>query len=257
MSLSIRPIEHRDLTGVSLLLVNTFSHQRLTVSEWEETLEWLYLSLDSELASPRGFVLTREATIVGHIGLTRSVFTDGATEIDVAHPVNWVVDRAQNTGLWAVRLMKEVNEAGAVTIVLGGTEDTQKVLPHRDFNRGRDIGRYIKVLRPWHFVASGHMQDNLARSAGKAGASILWRASSLGRPGSRGETDRAMSWHERDRLAEPLTGDDAPLASDTTRRVLRNTLSPDFLNWYWTCVREETSTCSTCPSTTSSWGGPR
>lgn len=226
MGFSIRAMEPADLVAVSRLMVKVFP-QSHSPTEWARIMEWMYFSPSLVNGGPRALVIADAHSIIGHVGCTVSPFTDGRRWLRVVNPANWVVDPDCKAGLLAVRLMLEIGAAGDVVMVIGGSEQTQRIIPKLGYKERFRVERYIKVLKPWRLLGSSPTSQAMAHNAIKVGMYWTGQAHAMGRNGHRRSTP-AYQWRE-------MSEQEAPDPTGSSTEVMRNALDPQFLAWFKQC----------------------
>lgn len=217
MKFSIRAMQRTDLLAVSRLLERVFGEKSPLSPNWLETLEWLYFSPEIKDRVPRALVIADGQTVVGHVGLTLSEFTDGDRSFTVVQTGNWAVDPNYKTGLLSLRLLVEAASLGDVAVVIDGSPQAQRIIPHIGYQKHQHIARYIKIVKPWSFLGMSRSGEQWLRNVGKLIVFVVgWLSGWLRR------------WI---RSAEPIGQPHSP------RKVLRNSLRPEFVNWYKQCPR--------------------
>ncbi len=229
-----------DVADVSRLLTKVHGEKSAVFPHWKETLQWLYFSLEIRDPIPRAWVIVNEHSVVGHIGLTLSELTDGERTYRVVQPTNWVIDPDYKTGLLSLRLMLDAVSLGEVAVIMDGTEETQRIVPKIGFRKQLDVGRYLKVMRPWSFVRRARTREQLTRNAGKLGVFLGSVAlNHFSHPSSGRRRERRLGYHvvEVNESLDDRRGDGSWASHRSSPAVLRNTLRPEFLNWYKQCPR--------------------
>ena len=232
MEYSIRVMERDDVAAVCRLLDQAFGNRNPIYPNWREVIEWLYFSPAIKDQTPRAFVIADEHSVVGHIGLTLSEFTDGNQSLSVVQTANWVVDPDHKVGLLSLRLMQEALSQGEVAIIIGGTESTHRVIAKIGFKKLLDVDRYIKVIKPAQYLAISRSGEGLLRNIGKLMMFLANSPPSHLRIGGRNKPAlyRMIESNGYDQIDS--AGRHYVVTSPSPRRVLRNTLNADFLNWY-------------------------
>lgn len=226
MGFAIRAMQPADLDAVSRLMVRVFP-QSHSPAQWAKIMEWMYFSPSLADGRPRALVIADAHSIVGHIGCTVSPFTDGRRYLRVVNPANWVVDPECKAGLLAVRLMLEIGAAGDLVMVIGGGEQTQRIIPKLGYKEWFRVERYIKVLKPWRLLGSAPSGRAMAHNAVKLGLYWTGRVQAMARNGH-GRSTPVYQWREMDKPKAP-----EPIESSTN--VMRNALDPQFLAWFKQC----------------------
>jgi hypothetical protein len=236
-------MERKDSASVCQLLVKVFPNSGISLPEWKETLNWMYFSPAIKDSIPRALVIADQHSIVGHIGLTLSEFTDGERSFKVVQTGNWAVDPDRKAGLLSLRLMLEATSFGDVAIIIGGSPDTQRIVPKIGFKKQLEIDRYIKVMKPHRFLRMARSNKQLVRNVGKL--MIFLVGSPLGLLQDLPQNGRRTLKASYEMLetnglvldAGRYLTSEASNGSRPTRKVMRNALSSEFLNWYKQCPR--------------------
>ncbi len=234
MAYSIRFMERADVPAVRDLLRKVFGAQSPLYADWDQLLEWQYFSSAIAESAPRALVIADGASVAGHIGWTLSEFTDGEKRFGVVQTGNWAVDPACRVGLLAVRLMQQALAARDVALVIGGSKDTQRIVPKLGFQRLGRVDRYLKVFRPSQYLLMSRSGEKLVRNVGKLMLCLTHFQPSfltIHERGSAGEVNTgANGYHNGCHGGRRLEAGPAP-------RILRNALTPWFLHWYQQCPK--------------------
>jgi hypothetical protein len=228
-------MERDDMAAVCRLLDNAFGNRVPIHPNWREVIEWLYFSPAIKDQTPRAFVIVDKRSVVGHIGLTLSEFTNGDQLFSVVQTENWVVNPDYKVGLLSLRLMGEAISLGDAAIIIGGSEDTRRIIPKIGFKKQLDIDRYLKVIKPAHYLAMSRSGKRLLRNTGKLIMFLANSPQSLLRAGGKNNTSAYQIIENNGHDPIDSTGSDSVVVSPSPRRVLRNTLNPKFLDWYKQC----------------------
>jgi hypothetical protein len=175
---------------------------------------------------PRALVIADGPSIVGHVGCTVSPFTDGRQSLRIVHPANWAVDPAYKAGVLAVRLLMEIGSGADLVMIIGGSEDTQRIVPKIGFEERLHVGLYVKVLRPLRYIRASDPQHTPPRNAARLGWYWLRRLPGLAAGGRQAANGR-YQWRD-------MTGQQAP-CRPLSPSVMRNALDPAFLAWIKLC----------------------
>ncbi|MGH9845013.1 MAG: hypothetical protein ACREEM_40375 [Blastocatellia bacterium] len=236
-------MERNDVAAVCRLLDKVFGNRNPIYPNWQEVIEWLYFSPAIKDQIPRAFVIADGCSVVGHIGLTLSEFTNGDKSFNVVQTANWVVDPDSKTGLLSLRLVQEAVSFGDAAIVIGGTEHTQRIIPRIGFKRRLEVDRYIKIIKPLKYLSMSRSGERLMKNLGKLTMFLahspqrLFQAS-----GGQASGGQASGGQASGGQASGGQANGGNPASPASRRVFRNSLRPDFLNWYQQCPQGEVHT---------------
>jgi hypothetical protein len=223
-------MERGDLGNACRLMEKVLGDHYPCDVNMKEIFEWMYFSGAIKDNIPRAFVIADGHSVAGHVGLTLSEFTDGTQSLRVIQTANWVVDPNFKVGLLSLRLILEAISLGEVAIIIGGTEFTRRIIPRLGFIKQMDVERYIKVLKPASYLSVPRSGKGLLRHGWKLMMFLANSPSSFLKFSGRDQ-------HADHHLAESSSYDSAgspasAVAPARPRRVLRNTMNADFLNWY-------------------------
>ncbi len=198
---------------------------------WHETLEWLYFSPKVPDPAPRAFVIADDRTVAGHVGLTISELRCADLTVRVVHTLNWIVDPDLKVGLLALRLMTTAMAVGDVAMVIGGGSATHRTVPALGFKHMFDIDRRIKILAPVGFLGLATTVEELARRIARVAVYTGRRCLGALTNGVGRRPNRTLGYE----LVE--TASKLETSQSGSAAVLRNTVSPAFLNWYRQCPK--------------------
>jgi hypothetical protein len=107
---------------------------------------WKYWQERHDWQGPRSYVMTRGSEILAHAALVPGMFATDAHRFRVIHLVDWAA-RPNATGA-GVSLMKRVGRLADALLAIGGSTQTQKILPHLGFLPCGKAMSYVRTLRP-------------------------------------------------------------------------------------------------------------
>jgi hypothetical protein len=233
-------MEREDIAAVGQLLDKAFGVRNPIYSKWSRLIDWMYFSSAIKDQIPRAFVIADKNSIIGHIGLTLSEFTYGEQSFRIVHTGNWAIDPDHKAGMLSLRLIMKASSLGDAAIIIGGTDDAQHIFPKVGFKKQLNMDRFIKVIRPMEYIhlSMSHSHRQLVRNIGKMTMSLI--NSPLSPFMVKGKRPRSVY------QMKESNGQDAPNvpgsdldAVSPPRRVLRNKLNADYMNWYRQCPQEE------------------
>jgi hypothetical protein len=113
-------------------------------------LAWKYWQAPSR---PRSFVSCSGQRLVAHVGLVPGTCLTLTGRLRFAHVIDWAADRrAAGAGL---ALMKYVGRSFDALFAVGGSSDTQRILPLAGFRPRGTVSGFVRPLRPLR-VLSDH-----------------------------------------------------------------------------------------------------
>ena len=112
----VRPTSDADLAAVGRLF---------TPAKSPELLRWLLADPDDP-TSIRSWVATLDDEVVGHVGYTRSSFTDGRRMMTGVYPVVWKVREGARGGV-GLQLLSRVFDHGDFSFIIGGSAQARKL----------------------------------------------------------------------------------------------------------------------------------
>ena len=129
---------------------------------------WKYWQERPDWPGSRSYVMTRGSEILAHAALVPGMFATDTRRFRVIHLIDWAA-RPSATGA-GVSLMKHVGRLTDSLLAIGGSAQTQKILPHLGFRSCGTVTSYVRTLRPLRIVTPSvhnhwRLLPRLARSA--------------------------------------------------------------------------------------------
>jgi hypothetical protein len=112
-----------------------------------EVLNWKYFSDHPDWDGTRSYVVKRDDRIVAHGGVWPLHFVKVATELKGIHLIDWAASRSA-TGA-GVLLLRRLADMTDVLLTIGGSPDTQAILPKIGYRQVGELKLHARVLRPW------------------------------------------------------------------------------------------------------------
>lgn len=134
-------------TALAELLQSTFPASREVNSFVPDVLRWKYFSQHPDWSGPRSYVVKKDQGIVGHGGIWPVRFSNGNLELSAIHLIDWVARRSA-TGV-GVLLLRRLAELADLLLTIGGSDDTQRILPRLGYRQSGELKMQAKVVRPW------------------------------------------------------------------------------------------------------------
>ncbi len=134
-------------TALAELLKSTFPASNEVNSFLPEVLRWKYFSPHPDWSAPRSYVVKKDEAMVGHGGIWPLRFAGENRELSVIHLIDWAASRAAaGTG---VLLLRKLAGLADVLLTIGGSDETQSILPKLGYQQCGDLKLQAKVVRPW------------------------------------------------------------------------------------------------------------
>jgi hypothetical protein len=185
MKAVVRPSTAADMPSV----VDLFDEAGLRPNTEPQDLQWKYWQPREDWPGPRSFVLADDNRLIAHAAVIPAWCTWGGRRIEVIHLIDW----AARTGAAGagVALLKHVGQQAQALLAVGGSAQTQQLLPHIGFRAVGVATGYVRTLHPTRLlrnsgtIAARKLLPRFARSvAWTLGApsarSALWQVRRLG-----------------------------------------------------------------------------
>jgi len=118
-----------------------------------EVLHWKYFSTHPEWSGPRSYVVRETDRIVAHGGVWPLRLASASAEFNAIHLIDWAASpAAPGTG---VLLLRKMVEKADLLVTVGGSSDTQAILPRIGFQCSGKLKMYARVVRPWMQFRTG------------------------------------------------------------------------------------------------------
>jgi hypothetical protein len=134
-------------TALAELLKSSFPASGGVNSFLPEVLRWKYFSPHPDWSGPRSYVVKKEEGIVGHGGIWPLRFAGANVELNVIHLIDWAASRSA-TGV-GVLLLRKLAGLADLLLTIGGSDETQKILPRLGYQQSGGVKLQVKVVRPW------------------------------------------------------------------------------------------------------------
>jgi hypothetical protein len=144
-----------------------------------DLLRWKYDEPGPDWPDARSFAWRHEGTIQAHAALCPSVYALRSGHISASYLIDWAASRTSAGA--GVSLLRALSRKFDLLLAVGGSADTQAILPKLGYRHSGDLDFYVRVLRPWRqfrtdpFPRGWKAPLRLARNA-------LWSQASLPSP---------------------------------------------------------------------------
>jgi hypothetical protein len=147
MTLCFEPATPADMDEIAAVLVEGFNAEPEGRFVDRNLLRWKYFDSGPDWQGSRSYVLRQKAHIKAHCGvwpLHLSWMSGKATCLSF---VDWV----SNTDVpgAGVLLKKRLMTLAETSIVVGGSEDTRRLVPRIGFRMVGEVSTFIRVMNPW------------------------------------------------------------------------------------------------------------
>jgi hypothetical protein len=184
MKPAIRPTTPDDGPQIARFLSEIFSKSPDDPALDQKLLAWKYWAGSLHWPGSRSFVLARGETILAHAGVVPGTMAWRGGQARAAHIIDWAA-RPGAIGA-GTALMKHVAKMTDALIGIGGSDQTQAVLPTLGFRPAGTAVGFVRTLHPlrrigaarrWSWRSGPHLARNLlwaltAPGARAAGCSI-------------------------------------------------------------------------------------
>jgi hypothetical protein len=134
-------------TALAELLQSTFPKSSEVNSFLPDVLRWKYFSPHPDWDAPRSYVVKQDQAIVGHGGIWPLRLAGASRELYAFDFFDWAA-RRNATGV-GVLLLRKMAGLADLFLTIGGSEDTQKILPRLGYQQSGEVKLQVKVVRPW------------------------------------------------------------------------------------------------------------
>jgi hypothetical protein len=145
-----------------------------------QALNWKYWQPRADWTGPRSFVLNDDDVPVAHGAIIPNCCAWKAQRISVIHVIDWAA-RPGTVGA-GVALMKHIGRQAQALLAIGGSLQTQQILPLIGF---RDVGvvtGYVRTLHPLRLLRSGRLPA--WRLLPRFARSVMWTLGARSAAGS-------------------------------------------------------------------------
>lgn len=136
-----------DQAALAEFLRGIFHADAEAISFRSEVLRWKYFSADPDWTDPRSYVIKENDRIVAHGGVWPLRLASASAEFRAIHLIDWAASpSAPGTG---VLLLRKMAEKAHLLVTVGGSADTQAILPRIGFQSFGKLKTYARAVRPW------------------------------------------------------------------------------------------------------------
>jgi hypothetical protein len=111
-----------------------------------EALDWKYWQKREDWAGARSYVAMRGAQILAHAAVVPGSCATDTRRVTVLHLIDW--GARPNAAGAGVSLLKHVGRLADALLVVGGSEQTLRILPHIGFRPCGTAEVYVRILHP-------------------------------------------------------------------------------------------------------------
>lgn len=133
--------------AIAELLRSTFPTSSEVNSFLPDVLRWKYFSSHPDWSAPRSYVVKKDENIVAHGGIWPLRFANASSELNVIHLIDWAASRSA-TGV-GVLLLRKLAGLSDLLLTIGGSDETQRILPKLGYQQAGELKMQVKVVRPW------------------------------------------------------------------------------------------------------------
>jgi hypothetical protein len=111
-----------------------------------EHLYWKYWQERSDWCGSRSFVLTDGQDLLAHLAVVPGAIRYAGTRARMVHLIDWAARR--DVAGAGVRLAKHVSRLSDFVLAIGGSRDTEKILPLMGYVQRGEVSGYVRTLAP-------------------------------------------------------------------------------------------------------------
>lgn len=176
MTRLLRPSTAADLPSILALFAASGLRPNIAPRE----LEWKYWQARADWPAPRSFVLSDGNELLAHAAVIPGWCAWATHRIKILHVIDWAA-RPGAVGA-GVALMKHIGRQAQVLLAIGGSAQTQRILPLIGFHDVGVVTGYVRTMHPTRLLQSGRLPPGklLPRFA----RSLLWTLGARAAPGS-------------------------------------------------------------------------
>jgi hypothetical protein len=171
MTLRFQSTVPEDLEAISTLLLDGFKAEPDAPFVDLRLLRWKYFESGPRWEGSRGYVLRKNNGIQAHCGIWPIDLHFSDQKVTCLCFVDWVSDRhLPGAGFL---LKKKLLALADTAIVVGGTHDTQAVIPRLGFEPVGEASYFVRIVRPWRQFRT-RPSEGLSRDAARLARNTAW-----------------------------------------------------------------------------------
>ena len=215
-------VEDREIPEIAAFLRSVFHSEESWVPFLPEVLRWKALAPHPLWEGSRGFVVRSGTQIVAHGCAMPAQFESREGAVSGTSIMDWAANKVVPGS--GVMIFREIGERAGAVFGVGGSEDTQRLLPRMGFAAEQQFCTFEKVLRP--VALFGASSGRTARDFARLGRNMV--------RGLRSKTPSAPGWSARavakfgDEIVPVLPRPNAQIACVASR-------TPALLNYFLGC----------------------
>ena len=147
MKSTLRYTTESDAPAIATFLSRVFEMPIDHPTVLSDNLRWKYWAPHpGAWPGSRSAVLERERTVVAHAAAWPLRLRTDAADLEAVHVIDWAADAAAAGA--GVSIMKQMTKQVPVTIAVGGSDITRRILPPFGFKVQHEIRLYARPLQP-------------------------------------------------------------------------------------------------------------
>ncbi|HTF44725.1 MAG TPA: hypothetical protein VK641_12535, partial [Terriglobales bacterium] len=147
MSSQFMATQPSEQPALAQLLQSTFPTSSEVNSFVPDVLRWKYFSPHPEWSGPRSYIVKKDELIAGHGGIWPVHLAGREAPLNVIHLIDWAARRSA-TGV-GVLLLRKLAGFSDLLLTIGGSDETQTILPRLGYQQSGELKMQVKVIRPW------------------------------------------------------------------------------------------------------------
>lgn len=222
MPLQIEPTSPSEQDALIQFLISVFQAKPDAPFLNAKLMHWKYFVPRADWNEPRSFVLKQEGQIAAHTGIFPITFLVGSREIRCIYMIDWAATLSVPGA--GVLLQRKLASLTDTFLTVGGSTQTQEILPKLGFKQLPNVQLYARVIRPFAQARARKLEG--WKSPIRIARNIVWSLAPL--------PAVATGWS----AARVTQFDDSPLAPLRMRTTVESTIckhSPAMLNYMLCC----------------------
>lgn len=186
----LRATRPEEADGIRVFLARVFRAPQESPAWSRQVLSWKYYEPRPDWEGSRSYVLEAEGGYASHGCVWPVTFASASKEIRAAQVIDWAADPAMPGA--GVLLRRRVQDLAPVSLAIGGSDATRKVLPRVGYATRGMYRTFVRVVRPFRQFLQRHdgpLWKRLARTARNTAWSFasmpeeetVWRAEPVDR----------------------------------------------------------------------------
>jgi hypothetical protein len=111
-------------------------------------IHWKYYQARPDWTGPRSYILERDGEIASHGCVWPMPFATSSRNLPACQIIDWAATPAVPGA--GTLLRREIEKMVAVSVAIGGSPDSLKVIPRSGYSTVASFRKYVRIVRPFH-----------------------------------------------------------------------------------------------------------